>query len=183
MPHLLLQLPPWDKENPLHPSRLPSRPHDDSSHHPNGIFPKLIWHFSPRKYHFHTRSKWSFSMIYILLNFSEHNPPQHPSGHLIVFFSSSKYLSFFSEAITHTMLNVIGPLPLWLALLWSNVLHWTMYFRCLCLCICLCLFCCHCLCDCHQFVIVINFTIWVAAEAWVQWWQRKKLPTVRLQPF
>ena len=32
------------------------------------------------------------------------------------------------------MLNVIGPLPLWLALLWSNILHWTMYFRCLCLC-------------------------------------------------
>ena len=32
------------------------------------------------------------------------------------------------------MLNVIGPLPLWLALLWSNVLHWTMYFRCLCVC-------------------------------------------------
>ena len=80
-----------------------------------------------------TPSKWSCSKIYIWLKFSEYDPPQHPNGLLIVFFSS-KYLPFFSQAITHTMLNVIGPLPLWLALLWSNVLHWTMYFRCLCLC-------------------------------------------------
>ena len=35
----------------------------------------------------------------------------------------------FPQAITHTILFVVGPLPLQLALLWSNVLYWTMYIN------------------------------------------------------
>ena len=33
----------------------------------------------------------------------------------------------FPQALTHTILYVVGPLPLQLALLWSNVLYCTMY--------------------------------------------------------
>ena len=33
------------------------------------------------------------------------------------------------QAITHTVMFVVGPLPLQFALLWSNVLYWTMYIN------------------------------------------------------
>ena len=35
----------------------------------------------------------------------------------------------FPQAITHTILYAVGPLPLQLALLWSNVFYWTMYIN------------------------------------------------------
>ena len=31
------------------------------------------------------------------------------------------------QALTHTILYVVGPLPLSVALLWSNLLYWTIY--------------------------------------------------------
>ena len=33
------------------------------------------------------------------------------------------------QAITHTVLYLVGPLPMSLALFWSNFVYWTMYFN------------------------------------------------------
>ena len=57
-----------------------------------------------------------------------HNPYQRDGKCPSFQISPPNQLSF-PQAITHTVLYAVGPLPLQLALLWSNVFYWTMYIN------------------------------------------------------
>ena len=61
-PFLILQRPSRDEEDPLNPSRLPSRPHNDPPHHPNGLlivsFFIKISSFLPGDHPYHAKCHW-----------------------------------------------------------------------------------------------------------------------------
>ena len=51
------------------------------------------------------------------------------TNEMVTSFKITPNQTAFPQAITHTILYLVGPLPLPFALLWSNLLYWTMYIN------------------------------------------------------